>query len=144
MDTFKLIVDAVSLVSNSFTSVASAIAIGVFFAKRKELYSAFRLLLNFSFQTTLYELKEKLERLNDFHASEPSNLEEIRNLLHEIAGQMRGNPRLVATNSQLAERISTLADDKKLTEPKKRAMVSEIREVLRNIQINSITSDSRG
>lgn len=144
MEILNQIVNSTTLIANIFTTIASAIAIGVFFAKRKELYGVFKILLNFSFQTTIHELKNKLERLNNLHAAEPTELEEIKNILHDIAGQIRGNPILSATDNYLSERIIRLAVGKSLTEPKKRALVSEIREILRNCQINSTNLDLRG
>ena len=134
MDQLKPLFDVVAFIANIFTVVASGIAIYIFIAKRKELAHALQLLLNFSLQTTLSEVKEKLERLNEYNAAEPSEQDEIRNILHEIAGQMRGNRHLKNISPELPKRIELLA--RQLTEPKKRAMVSELREVLRNAQVS--------
>lgn len=134
----------VSLAANAFTIVASGIAIYLFTSKRKELSSALTLLLNWTFQTTLSDLKGKLERLNEYNANEPSDLGEIKNILHEIAGQIRGNARLHNASPELAGRLETLAANRRLTEPFKRSMVAEIREVIRNIQVNSMDQHSGG
>lgn len=121
-----------------FTIAASALAIYLVIAKRDEISAAFRLLLNYSYQTTLAELKEKLERLNEYNANEASDLGEIRNILHEIAGQIRGNPKLHVAAPELAARVESLANAKRLTEPLKRSLVSEVREKLKNINVDSI------
>lgn len=142
MDVFKLLVDIVSLIANAFTVVTSAIAIYVFVCKGPELRSAFALLLNWSFQLTLTELKSKLERLNEYNANEPTEIDELRNILHEVAGQIRGNSRLSRTAPHLVERLEGLANSKKLTEPRKRAMISELRETLRNIEVNTLVSNN--
>lgn len=142
MDFFKLIVDIASLVANAFTVVAAGIAIYVFIYKGPELRTAFSLLLNWSFQLTLTDLKSKLERLNEYSANEPTEIDEIRNILHEIAGQIRGNKRLANAAPQMATQLETLANSKKLTEPRKRAMISELREILRNIEVNSLAANS--
>lgn len=134
MDQLKPYFDVVALIANVFAIFASAIAIYIFVAKRRELAQALQLLLNFSLQTTLSEVKEKLERLNEYNAAEPTDQDEIRNILHEIAGQIRGNRHLKSTSPELPERIELLA--RKLTEPKKRAMVSELRELLRGAQVS--------
>ena len=120
------------------TIFASGIAIYVFLAKRKELSAALSLLLNYSYQTTLAEIREKLERLNEYRATDERDLPEIRAILHEIAGQIRGNPKLRAAAPNIAERIEALTAGKRLTEPAKRSMVSEVREVLKNINVKSI------
>lgn len=130
--------DTLAAIANVFTIVASGLAVIVFAANRNKLSAALKLLLNFSFQTTLTELKEKVERLNEYNANEPDDLAEIRNILHEIAGQIRGNVRLREAIPQLATKIEMLAQSKKLSEPSKRSVVSEIREQIRGIQINNI------
>jgi len=142
MDIFKLVLDCVSLIANSLTIVASAIAIYVFFAKSKEIKSAFAMLLNWSFQLTLTDLRTKLERLNEYNANEQGDVEEIRNILHEIAGQIRGNRQLTEAAPDLAQRVERLAVSRRLTEPLKRSIVSEVRETLRNIEVNSISSQT--
>lgn len=135
---FKLVGDVAALVGNVFTITASAIAIYVFLTKRKEIAAAFQLLLNYSYRTTLAELERKLERLNEYNASELADLSEIRNILHEIAGQIKGNSRLRDVTPDLAARIESLASGKQLTEPRKRSLVSEVREVLKNLTVVSL------
>lgn len=141
MELPKLLLDAVSLVANALTIVASAIAIGVFVFKRKDLSAALSLLLNWSYQTTLSDITGKLDRLNEYNASEPTDQPEIKNIFHEIAGQIRGNPRLLHAAPQLPDRIEALSAGKRLTEPNKRSMVAEIREVVRNLQLRAIDED---
>lgn len=138
MDSLKPWLDGVALLANAFTIAASAIAIGVFFAKRKELSTALALLINWSYQTTLSDIVGKLNRLNEYNASETDDLAEIRNILHEIAGQFRGNARLLESAPTIPARLESLAAGKKLTEPNKRSMVAEVREVIRNLKLNSI------
>lgn len=130
----------VSFFANLFTIFASGIAIWLFFTKSNEIKTAFNLLLNWSFQLTLTDLKSKIERLNEYSAKNPDELEEIRNILHEIAGQMRGNNQIVKTSNNLISKIEKLATSKNLDEPRKRSIISEIREVLRNMQVNSVAS----
>jgi len=99
-------------------------------------------LLNYSFQSTLTEIREKLERLNEYNANDSAGNQEVRNILHEIAGQLRGNQRLFSLLAGMSEKIENLAKSKKLNEPLKRSMVSELREHLRNIQVNSTANFS--
>lgn len=136
MEVFKLIADCVALAANIFTVLASGIAIYLFFSKRDQFAQAFKLLLNFSFQMTLGEVKEKLERLNEYNANEPSEQAEIANILHEIAGQIRGNPRLKILAPHIPKRLEGLAAQ--MTEPKKRSMVAELRELMRNTHLDTI------
>jgi len=140
MEVWLLIKDVVSFLANTLAIFASGIAIWLFFTKANEIKTAFNLLLNWSFQLTLTDLKSKIERLNEYSAKDPEELEEIRNILHEIAGQMKGNEHIVKTSNELIIKIEKLASSRILDEPRKRSIISEIREVLRNMQVNSVAS----
>jgi hypothetical protein len=137
----KLLADIVAFVANILTIIASTIAIAVFLVKKKELSTALTLLLNWSYQSTLSDITGKLDRLNEYNVSEPTEVPEIKNILHEIAGQLRGNSRLQSLAPALPDRLEGLANGKKLTEPTKRAMVAEIREVIRNVQFKHVALD---
>ncbi|NHB11246.1 hypothetical protein GWK53_32700 [Burkholderia cepacia] len=138
MERFKLLSDVLALIANALTIAASAVALYVFFKNRKKISAAIDLLLNYSFQTTLGELKEKIERLNEYNANEPDDVPEIKNILHEIAGQMRGNQRLSDAIPDLVDKIDRLANARRLPETSKRSIVSEMREKLKNIQVGNI------
>lgn len=128
-----------SLITNVFTIGASGIVIYLFVAKRKSISSVFQLLMNYGYQLSLSEIKEKLEKLNDYNAKDPEQSEHIVNILNEIIGQIRGNDKLSKYFSELLSTLETLVSDKrKLTEPRKRAIVSELRERLRHLNISNI------
>jgi hypothetical protein len=65
--------DYLSAVADLFSIGAAGIAIFLFLFKQKEISAAFHVLLNFSYQTTLTELTQKLERLNEYRASNPED-----------------------------------------------------------------------
>jgi len=128
-----------SLISNVFTIIASGIAIYLFLYKGKEISSVLDLLLNYTHQLSLSEVKEKLERLNEYNAKDPEQCEKIVNILNEIIGQIRGNSRLKIHFEEVVSTIESLiADKRKLTEPRKRALVSELRERLRHLNVKNI------
>ena len=130
------ILKVISLISNLFTIIASGIAIYIFVVKRDKISSVFKLLLNYSSQITLSELKAKLERLNDLNANESSQKDEVVNTLNEIIGQIRGNKKLSDQCKGILGRTTSLVKyPRKLTEPKKRALVSELREYLRHVNL---------
>jgi hypothetical protein len=107
--------------------------------KRKSISSVFHILLNYSYQLTLSELKEKLEKLNDYNAKDNEQSEQIIYILNDIIGQIRGNVKLKKHFSEILESIENLVSDKrKLTEPRKRALVSELRERIRHLNIKNI------
>jgi len=128
-----------SLISNIFTVFASGIAIYLFLFKRKTISSVFDLLINYTYQLSLSEVKEKIERLNEYNAKDPQQSEKIINIFNEIIGQIRGNEKLKHHFSELLVHIEALVSDKrKLTEPRKRAAVSELRERLRHLNVQNI------
>ncbi|RUO36101.1 hypothetical protein CWE13_09520 [Aliidiomarina shirensis] len=132
-------VEWLSLTSNLFTIVASGIAIYLFVAKRKTISSLVDVLFNYTYQLTLSEVKEKIERLNEYNAKDPEQCEKIINIFNEIIGQIRGNDNLKTIFAEmLGELESLVADKRRLTEPKKRAAVSELRERLRHLNVKSI------
>lgn len=129
----------ISLISNVFTIVASGIAIYLFIMKKEEISSVFNLLMNYTHQLSLSEVKEKIERLNEYNAKNPEECENIVNIFNEIIGQIRGNEKLKNHFSNLLTSMETMASDKRrLTEPKKRALVSELRERLRHLNVKNI------
>ncbi|GAB2814714.1 hypothetical protein GCM10027276_14500 [Comamonas piscis] len=136
--TWENIPNIISFLANSTTIIASSIAIYIFICKRKEIKNAFALLMNWTFQLTLNDLRSKLERLMEYNANEPAEIEPIKNILHEVAGQIRGNKKLMQLFPEIAEKFERLSGSKKLSEPAKRAIISELRENLRNAEINEI------
>lgn len=138
----KQIIEIVGFFADIFTIGASAIAIYLFVYKRGAIASVFSLLLNYSYQLSLTELKEKLDRINEYSATDDEENLVIMNILHEFLGQVRGNDKLkliMAEQVISIEGVITKSDKgKKITEPMKRALVSEIREKIRHLNIEVI------
>jgi hypothetical protein len=117
---------------------ASIIAIYLFLFKRETISSAFKLLINYSKQLTLSDLKSKFERLNDFDANDEKQKVEVINILHEIEGQINGNISLKQEFSEVLKKVNSYTSlKKKITEPIKRSLISELRENLRNLDIQN-------
>lgn len=124
--------------------VASSIAVYLFFFKRDAIKSVLMLLTSYASQQTLGELRSKIDRLNTLSYNEPSNQDEIIILFNEIVGQIKGNKKLCSHCNEIVERISKLADNpKKLTEPAKRSVISQLRELLRHYDLINY-ADMRG
>ncbi|WP_057443161.1 hypothetical protein [Pseudomonas syringae group genomosp. 3] len=141
--TWKDWVDLVSFVADVTSSIASGIAIGIFVFKRKEIASAFSLLFGYSHQLTLSEIKEKLELLNNFNAAESGNAQTISNIFHDLLGQIRGNDKLLILMDVQIKKLELVFDPpvgkaKPLTEEKKRALISELREKVRSLNVQNI------
>jgi hypothetical protein len=132
-------IKGIALISNVFTICASGLAIFLFIYKKDTINSLFDTLINYTYQLSISEIKEKIERLSEYNAKNPEELEKIINILNEVIGQIRGNDKLKHHFSELLKRIESLVTDKRrLTEPRKRAVVSELRERLRHLNITSI------
>lgn len=94
--------------------------------------------MNYSMQISLVELKAKLERLNGLNANDQQQAEEVINILSDIAGQVRGSRVLSKMCSEIIVKVEAVTKDRKrITEPKKRALVSELRERLRYMDIEN-------
>lgn len=135
----KELVELTSFLADALTILASSIAIYIFFFKGKYLITVFNTLVNYSTQLTLSELKEKLDILNNLRASDEKDREEIVNVFSDITGQLNGNPKLKPHFAEVINRIvKNTASKAKVTEPWKRALVSEIREKIRHVGIITI------
>ncbi|TOL54264.1 hypothetical protein, partial [Vibrio parahaemolyticus] len=92
-----------------------------------------------TYQMSLSEVKEKLEKLNEYNAKDTDEHEKIINILNEIVGQIKGNDKLRNHfTKQLIELDQFASTKKKLSEPAKRALVSELRERLRHLNVKNI------
>lgn len=74
----KELVDWFSLIGNAAATAASALAFWVFFAKGSKVGRAIDYILSISFQTTLFDFKRRLERLNDFNAEDAQEAKEVK------------------------------------------------------------------
>jgi hypothetical protein len=134
-----VIYNILSAIADILTIIASGIAIYIFLFKRDKISSVIKVLLNYSSQIALSELNAKIERLNDLNANEPSEVEEITCIFNDIAGQIRGNLKLKQFCSEILSKLEVMTEkNKKITEPRKRAIISELREKLRHAGVNEI------
>jgi len=128
----------IEFLSNFLTIIAAAIAIIVYFRNKDKIASSINFILNYSKQMTLSDLKNKIERLNDYKASDEKGRSEIINILSEIEGQISANKSIKnELSEQFGKICQFISSPKLLTEPKKRSLVSELRECIRNIDIHN-------
>lgn len=134
----KIIVDVIGFLSNFLTVIVSCIVIYLYISKRDTISSAIELLTKYSSQISMTELNYKLERIAELSAEEESSKAQIVNILNEIVGQIRGNSSLKKQCAIILKKLAMFADNPDLiTEPKKRSIVSELRETLRYIDLIS-------
>ena len=130
--------NVVSIAANLLTICTSAIALYIFIFKREPIKKVITILLNYSFQITLSELKSKTDRLSELSARNEDDREEIIDLLNDIHGQIRGNKKLKEQCQSLISSLElSLKYPKKFDEPRKRSLVSEMREQFRGISVDS-------
>lgn len=140
-DLFGAILDSLSGLADVFTIVASGIAIWIFITKRRAITSVFRLLLKYGYQITLSELRSKLDRIADLRVADDTQKEQIINIMSEVLGQIRGNPRLRSWFAEEMKSVELFISDKQLlSEPAKRTIVAQLRERLRQLELESIDS----
>lgn len=130
-----------SIITNGFTITASGIAIYLFLFQRKNISNAFKLLINYSRQLTLTELSSKLERLNDLNANDVEGKANVINILSEIKGQIRGNNKLQLQFTEILNQIEPFCTGSSpINEPLKRSIVSEMRELIRTYDVDSMNN----
>jgi hypothetical protein len=123
----------VAFVADLAEIVGVGLALYVFFAKRTEIRAAFGLLLSYSYQLTFSELRSKLDRAADLRATDPEEREEIKAIMNDIAGQLRGSRILRRPCADLVQRLEEYTGKGKNPEPLKRNLLAEVRERLRHI-----------
>jgi len=120
------------------TIFVSGLGIYIFYFNRDKIVSAINFILNYSNQLTLTDLKFKIERLNDYNANDASQKIEVVNILNEVEGQILGNKNLKEKLGEQLEKIENFTTNPKLlSEPKKRSLVSELKESIRNLDISN-------
>lgn len=130
-----------SIITNGFTIIASGIAIYLFIFQRKAISNAFKVLVNYSRQLTLTELSSKLERLNDLNANDAEGRAKVINILNEIRGQIRGNSKLQLQFAIILQEIEPYCTElATINEPSKRSIVSEMRELIRSYNVDSMNN----
>ena len=133
IENFKLIIE---FTAEILTIIASTIAVIVYIRNKDKISSSINFILNYSNQMTLNDLKYRIERLNDYTAMDNNQKIEIVNILSEIEGQISANKTIKRELSEQFDKICMFTSNPKLlTEPKKRSLVSELRECIRNIDV---------
>ena len=123
-----------NLTANILTIFVSGIAIYVFIYNKDRITSAINLILNYSNQLTLTDIKFKIERLNDYNANDNLQKVEVINILHELQGQILGNKNLKEQLIDQLRKIESYTTAPRLfTEPRKRSLVSELKESIRTL-----------
>lgn len=132
-----LVENIISFLSNLLTIFASGLAIFLYFRNKAKISSALKFLLNYAFHLTISELKNKIERLNDHNVNTQEGKKAVIEILHEIEGQIQGNEKLRILMSKQFTKVKDFNDfPSNLSEPKKRSLVSELRESLRNLELD--------
>ena len=130
--------DTVSFCANIAEIGAGGIAMYLFICKKEEIKNVFKLLITYSFQLSLSELKGKLDKLHDLKAGDKEQHEEIIYIFHDVLGQLRGNADLCHKCEGIIGKIDDCINTpKKMTEGVKRGLVSELREQLRDMDVKT-------
>ncbi|WP_460759436.1 hypothetical protein [Lysobacter fragariae] len=135
METVTTIVD---FLGDLFTVMASALALYLYFFRRGEIGAAIKAIANFAYQSTLAELRQKLEALANLHASNGDHLDDIVSTWHDVCGQIEGNPALVVECAEFVKRVKRATNRATpISQPQHRALISQLREKLRHIDVTT-------
>jgi hypothetical protein len=141
VEIIKCVVGTVGFLADFFTIWASGIAIYLFIYKSDSIKSVITLLLNYSYHLTLSELKEKLEKLNDFQGDSPEGFMGIKEVLSDLKGQIKGNDNLLRHLQDIIlelDRLLKVKDHSREFHLKKRSFTSELREKLKNLNVKNL------
>jgi len=131
-----------SVLADIATIAASCLAFYLFLAKGSEIRSMLRAIANFAHQGSLGEIRQKLDVIASLRVRDDQD--EIISVFHDICGQIDGNPKLKDHFDAITKRVRRQAGGRlALTEPQKRALVSELREKLRHSDVSNI-ADAMG
>ena len=131
-----------SIAADVATVAATLLAFYLYFGKGSEIKAMLRAVANFAHQSSLGEIRQKLETLNSLRVKDDH--EEIVSVLHDICGQIDGNPKLKDYFEIVTTKVRAQTSARRvLTEPQKRSLVSELREKLRHSDVSNI-SDAMG
>ncbi|HEL3864722.1 TPA: hypothetical protein UM690_002652 [Stenotrophomonas maltophilia] len=130
----SVLLRAIEFAADIGTIGASVIAAILFFRNGPEIKSLIRSLNNFAHRDSMSELRIKIELLASLRAVDQSNSVEISSLFLEICGQIDGSPFLRDDLCDISARMKSAASGRKMiSEPQKRAMLSELREMVRHL-----------
>ncbi len=130
------IIKIITLLDSVVSILVGGIALYVYFFKRKYIASLIHILLNFSVQDSITELKIKLDNLNYFNADSNEHRSKVIYIFGDIEGILKGNPILASEFRDIIQILSGYMDNpNSLKETKKRSLISETRGRLDNINI---------
>jgi hypothetical protein len=137
--------NVVGLVADVVTIAAGGIAIYLFLAKRGAVMRALSLLLSYSLRLTLHDFESKLDRLAELNMEGVPEAKRAVFLLREVQGQIRGNPTLRSNCGHLLGKIDNIVNPRTTgREERKCALVSEARELLRNLIVSDMNRSIGG
>lgn len=122
--------------SSLFTCVVAGYGSYLIIFKKNIVNSYFNSLTNITLQKTASELEHKLDKLNDINAEDrdPLRIQDMLCLLSEIDGQIEGNVVLKKRfEKEQSELIKFISQDGGFSEPKKRRLVSLLREKIKTL-----------
>lgn len=120
--------EIVDFLGDAITVLLGAIAVWALIWKRKQLSLALQMFRSSFHQQRISRVKEALHKIEVLNFENKEHRSEIRALLGQICGQLKGLVEIFPTLLGSFETLSDLTDDgsKKLTESRKRKVVHEI------------------
>jgi hypothetical protein len=137
-----LVSEAAAFLANILTILISSGTLYFYLYNKDRIHIALDSMSKFALQGTLTGLRQKLERLVEYDADLPNEIESVRHILHEIAGQISGNPMLSTKYPELAKQIENVGRSRKLSEAQKRLWYERLKELFSSIELHSIHKQS--
>jgi hypothetical protein len=146
VNTWGIISNCISLLADVLTIVVGVITLYLVIWKRKKISAVVKGLMNYAFQLTISDLKSKLDSLNKLSMEDEKTAKEAIGVFHDILGQIKGNPKLHSPLvSEFYDKLEKVLKLKKpIEDTRKRALVSELREILRYINVENVDDNMGG
>lgn len=134
----------VSFIANIVQISVGVIALYVAWTQRDKISAAFSVLLSYSLQTSLTDLRHWIEKLNEHTVDGTDESKRVRMSLANIFGKIKGNPILYNHfGEKMLKRLKLMMQDldegKPVTETSKISLCSEIKESLTTLEIENHT-----
>lgn len=142
------ITEWISLVANIMEILVGGVALFLAWTQREKISAAFSVLLNYSLQTSLSDLRHWIEKLQESSSEDNDVSKKFRIALAYIFGKIKGN---IILNDhfgdRMLKRMKLIMDDldnsQTVNETTKISLCSEIKESLATLEVENYKSKSK-
>ncbi len=146
--TFQTIQAGISFIANITEITVGVAAIIVAITQRKKISAALAVLLSYSLQASLADLRHWIETLHESSQDDKDKSKKFRSALAHILGKIKGNPTLSKHfGDNMMKRVRVMMTDidegKQVNETDKISLYSEIKESITTLEVENHNSKGK-